>query len=927
MNLLTNLPTNTEHDERRHAMTTTAVAAPVQTDDAATHRQILKVMTGLLAALFTAMLSTTIVSTALPTIMSDLNGTQRQYTWVITASLLAMTISTPIWGKLSDLFDKKILVQLSIVLFVAGSVGAGLSQSVPPMMAFRALQGLAMGGLIALTQSIMGALIPPRQRGRYSGYMGAVMAVSTVSGPLLGGVISDNASWRWCFFVCVPLAVLALVALQVTLHTPKGRGHASIDYLGAALIAVVAALPMLWVTFAGSDYAWISWPSAAFLAGFLAAVALAVVTELRAPEPMVPIRLLGSRTTVLMIVASIAVGVAMFGSGTFLTQYFQLAGGFSATRAGLMTIPLIVAQMLVSTLGGQLVTRTGRWKPLMVVGAIALVVGLAALGTIDHTTPYWRVAVFMAVMGVGIGALIQNIVLAVQNTVDVRDIGSTSATITFFRSLGGAVGVAVLGAVLANHVAAQVTSGLRAAGLPTGGGGESLDIDALPAPVQAIVHAAYGDSFGLLFAIAAATSVVTLVAVLLVREVPLRTTVGLAPAPSSEVAPAVVSAAPQPGVTTETAHEVAHDEKVSASVSTFDSAALDDPAQRLSVAALDVLTAAQDQARQHVTVTAGAQAEVVAVLDSVGQQLDALLAEAHSRLDAIKDRVQAADSGASLSADGDGGDSLRSYEYGLLLNSQRTADTVTRLARLEAERILTEPTRSSRSGSSGWRCWRPPRPSSPSAWGRSSCRAEPSTDPDEMRRAAPPLRGGRSSVVRRVRCRWSGRLCRRSRVRRLRGQDGGQQPVQVGRGLVGGQLGDQGHRLGDGDRVGDVAEVDLEHRDPGGGAVHPRHPVDRPAARHAGRDPTVDLAPVPDDTPHEVRRVVAHRRLRPLGAHGQRLERVVPPQLGLEQDVQGALAGLAARRVAAGPGVGFRHGPSGRLRRPGRGSHPCGCRP
>jgi len=590
-------------------MTTTAVApAPERVGDELTHQQILKVMTGLLAALFTAMLSTTIVSTALPTIMADLNGTQRQYTWVITSSLLAMTITTPIWGKLSDLFNKKVLVQLSIVIFVAGSVGAGLSQTVAPMMAFRALQGLGMGGLVALTQSIMGALIPPRQRGRYAGYMGAVMAVSTVSGPLLGGVITDNANWRWCFFVCVPLAVLALVALQVTLHTPAGRGGARIDYLGAVLIAFVAGLPMLWVTFAGSDYAWISWQSGAFLAAFAVAVALAVVTELRAPEPMVPIRLLGNRTTILMIIASLAVGVAMFGSGTFLTQYFQLAGGHSATRAGLMTIPLIISQMLTSTIGGQIVTRTGRWKPLMVVGSIALVVGLVGLGTIDHTTSYWLVAVSMAVLGVGVGALIQNIVLAVQNTVDVRDVGSTSATITFFRSLGGAVGVAVLGAILANHVARNITSGLTAAGLPAAGAGASgsLDIDDLPAPVQTIVHVAYGDSFGLLFAIAAVISVATLVAVLLVREVPLRNTVGLAPAPAAAAdgdAEAVAESVPA-------LEKQAPEEEESI--------------ERLSAEALDVLTVAQDRARQ------------------------------------------------------------------LLLESQRTADRLTRLARLEAERILTE---------------------------------------------------------------------------------------------------------------------------------------------------------------------------------------------------------------------------------------------
>ena len=238
-------------------------------------------MTGLLAALFTAMISTTIVSTALPTIMSDLHGTQRQYTWVITASLLALTVTTPIWGKLSDLFNKKLLIQLSIVLFVIGSVGAGLSQTVPPMMAFRALQGLALGGMIAVIQAIMGSIIPPRQRGRYSGYMGAVLAVSTVSGPLLGGVLTDSVGWRWCFFVCVPLAIVSLVVLQLTLKLPTIRRHVKIDYVGALLVAVVAALPMLWITFAGSDYAWISWQSGAYLAGFLVAV-VALVSR-RAP--------------------------------------------------------------------------------------------------------------------------------------------------------------------------------------------------------------------------------------------------------------------------------------------------------------------------------------------------------------------------------------------------------------------------------------------------------------------------------------------------------------------------------------------------------------------------------------------------------------------------------------------------------------------
>lgn len=672
-------------------MTTTAVATAAPRASDAEHKQILKVMSGLLAGLFTALLSSTIVSTALPTIMADLHGTQRQYTWVITSSLLAMTISTPIWGKLSDLFNKKLLVQLAIILFVAGSIGAGLSQSVPPMMAFRALQGLAMGGLVALTQSIMGALIPPRQRGRYSGYMGAVMAVSTVSGPLLGGVITDNANWRWCFFVCVPLAVAALVILQLNLRVPFTKRAVSIDYVGAALIAVVAALPMLWVTFAGSEYAWISWESGAFLAGFVVAVVLLVATELRVAEPMVPIRLLNNKTTVLMIIASLGVGVALFGSSTFLTQYFQLAGGHSPTRAGLMTIPLIVCQMFTSTIGGQIVTRTGRWKPLMVVGSVALLAGLVGLGMIDHTTPYWFVAVSMAVLGVGVGALIQNIVLAVQNTVDVAHIGATSATISFFRSLGGAVGVAVLGAVLANQVADKIASGLQSAGIAGTGSSGDLDIKDLPAPVQAIVHAAYGDSFGLLFVIAAAISVATLIAVLAVREVPLRNTVTLQPAPAAAgdlTAEQIAEEVPALGSRTQTAEETL--DVTSFNSPSFNPEALDDPSERLSVAALDVLTAAQDQARQHLTASSVSHEDVSALIDSVGRQLDQLVTDVHRRLAEIRAQVVAADSGASLTVDGAGADSLRSYEYGLLLNSQRTADKVTRLARLEAERVLTE---------------------------------------------------------------------------------------------------------------------------------------------------------------------------------------------------------------------------------------------
>ncbi|SDU88804.1 drug resistance transporter, EmrB/QacA subfamily [Microlunatus sagamiharensis] len=679
------------------ARTSTSVPPPAGGAKVYSHREILEVMTGLLAALFTAMLSTTIVSTALPTIMSDLHGTQRQYTWVITASLLALTITTPIWGKLSDLFSKKLLVQMAIVVFVAGSVGAGLSQTVPPMMAFRALQGVGMGGLIAVTQAIMGSMISPRERGRYSGYMGAVMAVSTVSGPLLGGVLTDSVGWRWCFFVCVPLAMISLVVLQRTLKLVTIKRHVTIDYAGAALVAVVAALPMLWVTFAGSDYAWISWQSGAFLLGFLAAVALLVVVELRASEPMVPLRVLNNRTTLLMILASLGVGMAMFGSSTFLTQFFQLGGGHTPTRAGLMTIPLIVSQLLVSTLGGQLVSRTGRWKPLMLVGGVALVAGLGLMGTIDHTTPYWQVALYMVVMGVGIGALVQNIVLAVQNTVDVSQIGATSAAIAFFRSLAGAVGVAVLGAILANQVTDKVAAGLRTLGVSGAGAGDgSLDLDDLPAPVQAVVRAAYGDSFGELFLIAAAAAVLTLVTVLIVKEVPLRTTVEMRPEAAGDVSAALAedTGREDRGLEGPKTAQIASDrvaaERLVETGSDDEQGTWDDPDARRVVAALDVLTAAQDQARSHQATSTRTQAELVGLVDALEQRIDQVAGEFRGQIDQIRARIAEPEAQPSLGADGEGGDGVRAYEYRLLLDSQQTADKVTRLARAEAERVLAD---------------------------------------------------------------------------------------------------------------------------------------------------------------------------------------------------------------------------------------------
>ena len=535
------------------ATATTAPTSPEETGQTGemSHRQILEAMTGLLAGLFTAMLSSTIVATALPTIIGDLHGTQRQYTWVITASLLATTVSTPIWGKLSDLFSKKLLVQLSLVVFVLGSVAAGAAHTVGFLILCRVVQGLGMGGLTALTQSIMGAIIAPRQRGRYAGYMGAVMAVSTVSGPLLGGLIVDSSlGWRWTFYVCVPLALIALFILQSTLHVTTAKRMPKIDYLGALLVTVVSSLPLLWVTFAGHDFPWMSMQTAWYLGGTLLALVLLVIVELRAVEPIIPIRLLHNRTAALVIVASVSVGIAMFGGTTFLTQYFQTSRGYSPTAAGLLTIPLMGALLVSSTVGGRYVSNTGKWKGIIVGGGFFLVGGLLWLGRLDHVTPIWQTGVAMALMGVGMGAMMQNLVLAVQNSVDVRDIGAASASIAFFRTLGGAMGVSVLGAILANGVRDNIAAGLAALGpkavaaAKSSGGTGTLDITHMPEPIATVVRAAYGDATGQIFLLGAIFAVVALLAVVFIKEVPLRTTVSM----SDEVGAAATTGTGAPDV-------------------------------------------------------------------------------------------------------------------------------------------------------------------------------------------------------------------------------------------------------------------------------------------------------------------------------------------------------------------------------------------
>lgn len=505
-------------------MSPVASAAPMS------HRQVIQAMSGLLAGMFVAILSSTVVATSLPRIIGDLGGDQAAYTWVITATLLATTVSTPIWGKLADLMSRKMLVQVALGVFVLGSALAGLSQDPGTLIAFRVVQGLGAGGLTALVQVILSDIISPRERGRYMGFLGAVMAVGTAGGPLLGGIITDTIGWRWNFYVAVPFALLALILIQVTLHIPVHRRKVSIDYLGAALIAGGVSLLLIWVTLGGNQFEWGSATSILMIVGAVVVLALAVVVELRAAEPILPLALFRNRTFTLAVVASLSVGIALFGTSVFLSQYLQLARGKTPTESGLYTLPQVAGLLIASTVAGILISRTGKWKPWMVTGASLLTAGLFLMSMLRYDTPFLVVFVSMAVMGLGMGMLMQNIVLVVQNTVEVTQIGVASAGIAFFRSLGGAAGVAALGAVLAARVQDEIASGLAALGVPAGGpGGDGVipDLAALPESVRLVIERAYGDAVGEVFLIAAPLGLVTLVMVALLPNVALGTRSGI----------------------------------------------------------------------------------------------------------------------------------------------------------------------------------------------------------------------------------------------------------------------------------------------------------------------------------------------------------------------------------------------------------------
>ncbi|MGW8567598.1 MDR family MFS transporter [Isoptericola sp. NPDC055881] len=494
---------------------------------AMTRREVLEALSGILLGVFVSLLATTITSTSLPRIVADLGGSQHSYTWVVTGMLLTMTISTPLWGKLADLTNRKVLIQIALGITVVSAAAAGLSQNIETLIGFRALQGIGAGGLTALATVLMADIISPRERGKYMGLMGGVMAVAQIGGPLLGGVLTDSLSWRWTFFVGIPFAVAAFVVLQKTLHLPKREQRAvKIDYAGAVLIAVAVALLLLWVTFAGDQFEWASWQTAAMVGGAVVALVAAGFVERAAAEPIIPLHLFKNRTFVLAVIASASVGVAMFGTAVFLSQYFQLARGKTPTESGLLTIPMVIGTMLAGIVLGRIISNTGRYKAIMVGGAVVLSASLYGLSTIEVDTSFVLISVFLFGLGISVGALMQNLVLATQNTLDVHEMGAGTSGVAFFRSLGGAIGVSALGAVMASHIKSDLVTGLAKLGIPAdatgaGSGVVPSDLASLPAPVRSVIESAYSDGITTIFLYAVPMAVISLIAVLFIKEIPL----------------------------------------------------------------------------------------------------------------------------------------------------------------------------------------------------------------------------------------------------------------------------------------------------------------------------------------------------------------------------------------------------------------------
>jgi EmrB/QacA subfamily drug resistance transporter len=489
--------------------------------------------------MFLAALDQTIVSTALPTIVGDLGGLNH-LSWVVTSYLLASTVSTPLYGKLGDMLGRKPMFLAAILIFLAGSMLAGLSQSMGELIGFRAVQGIGAGGLMVGAQAIIADIVPPRERGRYMGLIGSVFAVASVAGPLLGGFLVDNLSWRWVFYVNLPVGALAvlIVVTRLHLHTPTVR-HV-IDWLGAALLSAGVASLILVATWGGSQYAWGSSTIVGLAVIGVALLATFVWWETRAAEPILPLGLFRSRVFAVSNAMGFTIGMAMFGAIVFIPLYLQLVYGASPTSSGLRLLPLMGGLLVAAIASGRIITRIGRYKVFPIVGTIVLVVGMFLLSRLGVGTAPWLASVYMLVVGVGIGLVMQVLVLVVQNDVAPRDIGVATSTATFFRSVGGSFGVAIFGAIFATRLADQLAQLPRSVTARLGGGVHLQPEQAkhLPPLVHADFLNAFAHALHGVFLFGVTLAVIPAVLAWFLKEVPLRTSLEPLAELGSEEAPA-----------------------------------------------------------------------------------------------------------------------------------------------------------------------------------------------------------------------------------------------------------------------------------------------------------------------------------------------------------------------------------------------------
>ncbi|MEV4758274.1 MDR family MFS transporter [Micromonospora sp. NPDC049559] len=510
----------------------TATAPP-----AAVRPNVRVVLAGLMIAMMLAMLDNMIVSTALPRIVGEFGGLSH-FTWVVTAYVLGTTVSTPIWGKLGDLYGRKAVFLTSIVIFLVGSALCGMSGSsmfggtadgMMQLIGFRAVQGLGAGGLMVGVMAIIGDLVPPRERGRYQGMMAGIMAIAMVAGPLVGGFITDNLSWRWAFYVNLPLGGVALLLLITTMHLPKYRTEHRIDWIGAGLLSVGITAIVLITTWGGNEYDWGS-PQ------ILGLAALAVVTlvifgfvESRVPEPILPLALFANRNFALISVIGFLLGFAMFGAMNFLPLFQQTVQGASATNSGLLLLPLMFGMLVVSIVVGRAITKTGRYRIFPIIGGVAMTAGMGLLMLLDVHTSKLELSAYMVVLGAGMGFLMQTTMLIAQNSVEQKDLGAASGAATFFRSIGGSFGISLFGAIFANRLHDSLASRLgeqvanQFSGGGSGGAGMEPDaLKALPAPIREGLLASLADSISGVFGWAILFAVAVPVLAWFVKEIPLR---------------------------------------------------------------------------------------------------------------------------------------------------------------------------------------------------------------------------------------------------------------------------------------------------------------------------------------------------------------------------------------------------------------------